>query len=64
MAAEFPLKIETESAVAPPHRTRYGEEEGGQVSGRKREGGASAGAMSWQRHKDAAIGRKRIKIED
>jgi hypothetical protein len=62
MAAEFPLKIETENAVAPSRRSRCKEDDGGELGGRKREGGGAV--YVWQQHRDAAILRKRAKIEE
>ena len=70
MAADFPLKIETESAVRPlpggmvaALRARNQEEEGGEgdVRGRKRgDGGRHSGGFSWQQF----AGRKRAKKEE
>ena len=62
MAAEFPLKIEMDNAVGPPHRARCRDDEGGEVAVRKKEGKGSS--TTWQHHRDAALGRKRAKIEE
>jgi hypothetical protein len=67
MAAEFPLKIEPDDAVAPALRARNRDDERAEVGGKKRGGGGYATGMTWQQHRDRAIGgngRKRAKMEE
>jgi hypothetical protein len=66
MAAEFPLKTEADDAVAPL-RLRDRDDDRAEGGGRKREGGGHASGMTWQQHRDRAIGRngrKRAKMEE
>jgi hypothetical protein len=59
------LKTEADDAVAPL-RLRDRDDDRAEGGGRKREGGHASG-MTWQQHRDRAIGRngrKRAKMEE